>query len=472
MRILWIEDGGAKLPQRAVAIELFKHIIPNGALDREYNIDEEIWTELPRVFREFSRNRIFVCRSYLEWKETYDSEGGDFDLILIDINLEKFQTPKSERPFPHKDFDKKAGLVIYNQLLKDGFPEDHIAFFTGETVTIKQFSDQLQSALITPPTHAFEKKPEGYRAAAAWIKERVSRPYNLLRRGIIEGCHFVSAELNAIPDEDLEQQLLFYKTTYENVDSEPEHYKDEVQNCLNRLRDFFPLQEPQDKAHRFYQFVAELAREWSQSTGSFVGDIPEPSSYLEEYFLIFSQRYMHLIHEWMSGQKFCRTLTEREIALYFMIAMRACFHLDFDHVQDHEAYFQPLFDSVSPETLENHIQSNLDRKLTHSLRSFAKEVEVTPNTVTAPVYLDFLGVYGTIPDMVKGRLRIVHKKEIRKRSSNLLYQAFWHGVCPGWLEGKRTNIDIAELQKSNKSNLVRYLAALTYKDAFSSPDRC
>lgn len=468
MKILWIEDGGANLPQRAVAMELFQGIFSVEAMD-EMQFEEELWVALPKFFEEHGVHRIYPCRSYLEWKHAYEEEAGDFDLILVDINLERFGTPKEERPAGFEDvedFDKRGGLYIYNQLLRDGYPENHIAFFTGEGVTLDNFSLQCQNALMNPPTNRFEKSEKGYKEACQWIKERVKNEYNVLRRGIIDGCQFLANELNMFHDEDLPDLLLFYKTTYENVGLEPELFRDELQEYLNRLESFFPLKEPADKNFRYSRFISEMSREWSQSTGYFVQDYPQATSSLEGFFHVFSQRHMFLLNNWCSEKKLGHPLGEADVAFLFMIAMRSWVYLQFESINDYELMMEPLFNEKIEEGFQENLKYRLDKQLESSLRALAREVEVELETEDAPVFHDYLSAYSAIPNSVKSGFRIAHKKQIQERSIQLIYKGFWHGICPGWLEGRRAKVKTHELYNSNEGNVVRYFAGLSYGAAF------
>ena len=94
MKILWIEDFGAGLKSHLLSLAIFGDIItedelmPNDLADEEVD-DEQLCKLLPKAIKKKSSHDLFLCRSYSEYKKTYLLEKGEFDIVLIDINLTK-----------------------------------------------------------------------------------------------------------------------------------------------------------------------------------------------------------------------------------------------------------------------------------------------------------------------------------------------------------------------------------------------
>jgi hypothetical protein len=165
MKILWVEDFGPPLSRSEIIEEIFAEFFTGIDLGREYHEDEgDTNAQLARLFARHTLHEIYVCESYVEWKKADSEHAGDFDLVLIDIRLNSLVTPLKERPkgFDSPDFDEKAGFYIYNQLVRRGFPDDHIAFFTAEGQSLKQFGEYCGSIMQDRPAQCFQKTPAHY----------------------------------------------------------------------------------------------------------------------------------------------------------------------------------------------------------------------------------------------------------------------------------------------------------------------
>jgi hypothetical protein len=302
MKILWIEDFGAGLAPSKVILDIFGDLIPGAILDRYEPDSEDVAAQLKDLFEKNSLHRIFVCRSYAEWKDTFEREGKDFDVALIDINLEAYKTPAALLPegFGIAGFDRKAGFHIYHQLLKSGFSDDNIAFFTGEENSLRDFSRYCGEILIEKPKYTFEKKKEDFGRLRDWLQVKAGTEELILKRGILEGCRFIRNELRGIPLSDIEDRLLFFKTTSVKVTHDPETYKTELIDYLAKLESFFLWYRDDHKSHLLFSFIRELAEKWDMSSGYFSRDKELPSfrSQLEDRFHRTSQFQMKRLRNW------------------------------------------------------------------------------------------------------------------------------------------------------------------------------
>lgn len=184
MKVLWIEDFDNVPNLFVMAKNMFESLFSEDIFKRYYDKNKEINTALPALFENHSFHRIAVCKSYQEWFETYKAD--DFDVILIDINLEQNEIPPEKRPPDFRsddDFDKRAGFYIYDQLIKGGFPDDNIGFFTANDDQLEDFEKACGQLKIEKPRHPFVKG-EDESELRDWLCEKAENPYLTLRRGV------------------------------------------------------------------------------------------------------------------------------------------------------------------------------------------------------------------------------------------------------------------------------------------------
>jgi hypothetical protein len=176
MKILWVEDFSG-LPSCKIIIEVFSSLIPKEIFDEEYDTSSpDTQTQLSNLFEKCTPHQIYLCASYSEWKRVYEQHGGQFDIALIDINLETYTTPADEIPegIHNRGFDRKAGLYIYHQLIKHGFSDENMAFFTGEISTVDDYFQKCDEIFFERPKHVFEKNPAHFEMVRAWIKSKAT----------------------------------------------------------------------------------------------------------------------------------------------------------------------------------------------------------------------------------------------------------------------------------------------------------
>src|SRR5688572_18689474 len=160
MKILWVEDFGGRLAPSRITAEIFKDLLEPVNLGKVLKEGKaRLINQLPELFEQHSVHRIFICKSFVDWKRIYEEQDGDFDVALIDISLEASRTPINSMPggIENREFDKRAGFYIYHKLIKQGFPEDNIAFFTGQAQSLEDFSTYCGEIFLDLPKHCFEK---------------------------------------------------------------------------------------------------------------------------------------------------------------------------------------------------------------------------------------------------------------------------------------------------------------------------
>jgi len=380
MKILWIEDFGGGLAESPMVIEMFSGLLSKKIFDKEYDPDEDVTVELPRLFEKHNIHQINICKSYMDWKKTYNEQKGDYDIVFIDINLvESLRTPDSEKPIENADFDRKAGFYIYHYLIKNGFPDDNIAFFTGEENSLKDFIEYCDKIFVEKPKNTFEKKPSDFEKLRKWLDEKANSPYLILRRGIIEGCRFLKDELKNIDESYLEDRLLFYKTTSKKIEYNPKTYKTEVLDYLTKLENFFVFRNHADNRDAFSIFVKELTSKWDISFGYFNREKEFPSfkTKLEEKFYTTSQFLMKMLRNCTAHDLLSHDLSEKEVAYFFMLAMRSFLKFNLTDSFRYEIILSGIFDSLSDNEISFQMTLYFERYLEESyyeLKSYYEEL--------------------------------------------------------------------------------------------------
>jgi len=147
MKILWIEDFGAgdkKNPDpESLAKSIFQEILTKPVFD-DLDEDEDFVEQFSSLVKQHTIHEIEICKNYKTWKNRFE-KNFDFDIMLIDINLEEGSSSEDiPEGFP-PNFHKKAGFYIYHEILKKGVPDNNIAFFTGETGSYSEFESNCNS---------------------------------------------------------------------------------------------------------------------------------------------------------------------------------------------------------------------------------------------------------------------------------------------------------------------------------------
>ncbi len=406
MKILWIEDFDKNSDIAITAEDMFKDLFAEWLLDDE----EEIEKALSALFENQSVHRLSVCKSYQEWAEKYKAD--DFDVILIDINLEANKTPAEKRPpdfLSDDDFDKRAGFYIYDQLIKNGFPDDNIGFFTANDDQLEEFAKACNALKIEKPKHPFTKGKNDSELRN-WLSQKAATPYLTLRRGVIEGCRFLADRLNE-KNSDLKDFLIFHKGT--KGKRVPEDERLYALNYLKILERFFPPHPPVDKEGRenmYFLFLKELSADWemnSRITG--VTDITN----LELMFETTCQNQMRILRNWTAHNKMDKELTEKDVAYLFITGMCAYMKSDVGKSEHYERILFELFEPF-PDYKERIMNRN------HLSESYCLLLK-------------------SCKEMKEGFTELVNefggpkknpRETVQKWSLKLLFQAFWHGLFP------------------------------------------
>lgn len=494
MKILWVEDFGGKLAISKIVVEIFEGLFDGVEFKKIYNSDSpDVEVQLPELFREHTLHEVYVCRSYVEWRKVDEQHGGDFDIALIDINLESDPTSNDERPegIDNPEFDKRAGFYIYHQLIKRGFPDTNIAFFTGEGQSLKEFARFCGDIFLDRPAHCFEKNPAHFNQLRRWLSEKASQHSLILRRGIIEGCRFMKERVKAIDSQELEARLIFYKTTLRNINADPETYRRETIDYLTKLERFFLPHQSYDKADFFNLFTKELVAKWGEeSYGHFIRakEPPQFKTWLEDQFHKTAQFQMKRLRNWSSHVLLSQALTAKEIAYFFILAMRSWVESEMSEIFRYEEILSTLFSKLPEAELNRLINSGLEFYLERSyeqlralhtdvLRHIKADSEEKRGSVSLNRRIDnyFLALFKELGEAVEWLdpgLFEFYQRRIREASLGLFYQSFWHGLFP--LQIKTTFYANLQSVKFNVEPLpesfLSFLGQATFKECFEEKD--
>jgi hypothetical protein len=481
MKILWIEDFGGGLIPSKIVIEMFSRLIPEYYFDLEYLPDEDVSSQLSELFRKHTLHQVFVCKSYRDWKEVFRQQSGDFDVALIDINLERYKTPSNEMPdgMDISTFDKKAGFHIFHQLIREGFPDDNIAFFTGEENSLKEFTKYCGEILIDRPKNTFEKKPADFERLRDWLSAKASNEHLILRRGVIEGCRLLKNELGKIAITELENRLLFYKTTSIDISHDPEVYRTELIDYFTKLETFFLLNQHENKRYRYFSFVRELVEKWDISYGYFNRDKESPifKTKLEDRFYKTLQFQMKRLRNLSVHGQLSNNITERDVAYFFMLAMRSWIQFQITDCFDYEKILSQLFDSITNERMAVEMDSNIERHLEQSyfeLRwhytDIARNLSENPTSFAGDnQFLALFKALGEVPERVEGHHANILKRKIREKSMSLFYQSYWHGLFPMWVKSTYyANLPSVgfNIESIPSDSFLYFLGSLVFKESF------
>jgi hypothetical protein len=489
MKILWIEDFGDRFSRSEFIEEMFGELFKDIDLSEHYNEeDTDTAGQLSRLFAEHSLHEIHVCKSYVDWKRVDAEHRGDFDIALIDINLGSYPTAGDMQPLgiDSPNFDKHAGFYIYHQLIKRGFPDDNIAFFTAQGTSLKEFTKYCGDIFLDRPAHCFQKNPTQFKQLRRWLAQKAGQQSLILRRGVIEGSRFLKAEIEATDRSELESRLIFFKATPRNVHDDPETFRREALDYLGILERSFLVQQPHENPHFFHLFIWDLAGKWEGSNWRYLRTKGSPrfETRLEERFHTTAHYQMKLLRNWYVHDLLSPELKASDVAYFFMLAMRAWLESDLNEIQKYERILSLLFTEVHDSEIEGQITSELESYLEQSYRQVRVLYTDIMRSIKEPIETrhdgnHFLATFkglGELLDVLrkdkveapKGNGYEFLRRRTEEQSVRLFYQSYWHGLFPLFL---RTAL-YANLQPLGFNlepigeSFLAFLGRLTFTEGF------
>ena len=111
----------------------------------------------------FKNRAVYVKTNFLEAKETINSCLGQFDLIVLDINLENTEHSNeitelaNQFKISEKQFLEESGMNLFLNLLERGFPKEQIIFLTANADINRSRVDELREAYRQENYDAFDE---------------------------------------------------------------------------------------------------------------------------------------------------------------------------------------------------------------------------------------------------------------------------------------------------------------------------
>lgn len=347
----------------------------------------------------FRNRNIIVKTNFLDAKQAINSCLEQFDLIVLDINLENtersIEVKELAKQFEitEQEFLQESGMNLFLNLLEHGFPKGQIIFLTAnadinisridelretyrqgnddafneiletitnelseETVikcsefieaediealcqylakhfntlnddnyknTYNRFCEAYRRCRIESPKAINKSLNEGKQHLNNWLENHERNNYLVLRRGIIEGCHFLKTHIEK--DDGNIQFREFVKIE----DKQPtiEVPTTDIENYLDVISQLLAIKEPIDQNIQYRLFLRTLVHEWEENI--------DPDSLKQKHGNDLSKIHdiytfawlMKMTRNWVSHANLLEPLNPQIIAFLFLINMRAIFKL-------------------------------------------------------------------------------------------------------------------------------------------------
>ncbi len=356
MNILWIEDFGAELDAgEKTAISLFQNLIPVEVFDDHWDGSAPNLIDDPHVISRFFGEHspihdIALIHHFGDFLKLANVSMA-FDVVAIDINLSRGVPKDVPLPTGYEDaeeFHQRAGLYIYSQLIRTGFPDSQICFLTGEREsTFADFDQHCRAAFIPRPA-AFGKNAEGYAQFRAWTDEHARSKYLIIRRGIIEGCRQL-LEIAKETQKGIRFRDFLDPESFTEC-SVDEYLAATMFDYLYALPQFLPATPPpQSTQPHFLRLLARaLVHEWDEKT-----TLRRVHGQVQGFAAVLKHA-----RNWMSHTQALNELTPQDVAYLFLLNMRAMFSLPTE-VARYEQILLAVFDGAGQLPPERELKSTM-----------------------------------------------------------------------------------------------------------------
>lgn len=265
------------------------------------------------------------------------------------------------------------------------------------------------------------------------MMSKFNNPYISFLRGIKEACNYLITKLNETPDENLKEYLIFYKSCNDEFSEDLYKIRTETEDYLKKLRNFLPLSEPEynSKMNLFSTFIKELSYPWEKSKGYF------KSNNTFENIQSFCQGEMKFLRNWSAHNLLAKDISEKELAFYFLIAMRGIFNSEnklFPYEKHFERIFAPSipyenFDEILKENIQlekrnvNKIKSQITKSYWELISKLKDLNKYERNSV---LFFDLIDNFSKVSKFQKNKSEEI--LNIQKESKKLLYLNYWHNL--------------------------------------------
>lgn len=406
---LWVEDfafGEQTREIKKTAEKLLSGIYP---VDTFHDDERDLKLSL-------KKHGTFLELSYQDALGFISTRLNDIDYVILDVDLpaygendsinesvlsvlENFEgyissddqmEDEGRRKEARNKLKKNAGFYLYAKLVFElGFPKQHILFFSYHGKEAKSIEDAFKTAKIASP-EIYLKSDNGIRQC---VGSFFDSPYSRLRRGIIEGCRYLT-----------DKSLRFDQNS---ADKKPITL--DLKNYLAILSGFLPLNKPEISITAYKLFVRTLAHEWDEA----VKPQKLGNNKAEKQTSFAFSWIMKVTRNWSAHTTVFEQLSEQDVAFLFMVNMRAMFNLGADLVP-YERHLLKLFDqSLDQEVFKEKCGNNHE----------SRQIPLTQN------YASVLNKYGTNFEAINFHdlLNELQKKQTQNSQFLIkgLYQVFW-----------------------------------------------
>lgn len=314
---LWIEDF--ENSPKVTANDVF-----GGMLD-----EQSLSENAEQLKNALKKQGVFIELSFQDGLEFIRNKLSQIDYVILDIDLPAYSEGDDMNADvslflkDHYDHDpnnddeellsekcnelkKVAGFHIYTELVVElGFPKEHILFCSNHGDHLKSIIDAFKTAKISCPPIHIKKDPD----VQAWVIKKHEDPYSRLRRGIIDGCQYLSG----LPENKWRFNEFIKKT--ENPVS-----FDELPDYLSVLENFLPLGEQKRKSNSslYRLFIRVLAHEWEAAEPKKLGGQQEVYAF---------SSIMKMARNWSAHGNVFEHARPQDVAYLFIVNMRAMFYL-------------------------------------------------------------------------------------------------------------------------------------------------
>lgn len=311
MNILWIEDDQQTIQ---TGIKTLVELIGGGLLEKldDLLISNDASTENLKSF--FQENTTHGLKWYADYgdakREITKKTILNSDVVIIDLNLGNGTDGAVNLG--------SAGFALYIQLIRCGFPSDHIAFFTGNKNELNELIESAALLGIIAPASFQKAESKDEEKFKEWLKMYLKNDELTLRRGILDGCIWFSEQLGEYPEMELRIND-FSKSDEDNI------CREEILDWLEIWPKLLPELKSKEKK-RYLPFLFVLLSLWDK----------RKKGNSEEGFNVIPYILTHA-RNWIAHRSGLHNeVTPQCIAFIFLLATRGILRISAEKILRHE----------------------------------------------------------------------------------------------------------------------------------------
>lgn len=322
--IIWVEDFDEN--SNDVLVDDLDALENQTKIDRTKSIHE--------VFTHKYGDYVEVIEDFQGALDFFDSKFGDFDCVVLDVNLKKTMKLNNDGitslidrlkqegisfSSNHEQLKENAGYYLYLYLLCKGFPRDRVFIRTAYKDTLSsKWNEKFNNAgLIPPVTIDKTSSSENY-----FVKEidklyDSGNQYYAVRKIIFDACnHWIDICESVKENISSTENIIFNSVIkYKNKNISFENIKD----MLYEIKTLCSLTRPKNESTLYIQLLKVLSIPFEADINyKLLNDVVNANAI--PYFNI-----MKLFRNWNAHNKFTAEPTDKEFLVLFMIALRSYF---------------------------------------------------------------------------------------------------------------------------------------------------